>query len=148
MQEAYGKSTTSLVCTEDCQDWNCSTLKVNNMYDVGYYSNHSTWYMDIFVFTILQDYRLLIPGAGQPGAARSSRLLQMVYVRCVLRLMDTGSYTENTVRTGSCHILIQKYFCSISSAYLMSLWRGKIFQENSTLPLGARICPPGLAVSP
>ena len=94
MQEAYGKSTTSLVCTEDCQDWNCSTLKVNNMYDVGYYSNHSTWYMDIFVFTILQDYRLLIPGAGQPGAARSSRLLQMVYVRCVLRLMDTGSYTE------------------------------------------------------
>ena len=61
---------------------------------VGYYSNHSTWYMDIFVFTILQDYRLLIPGAGQPGAARGSRLLQMVYVRCVLRLMDTGSYTE------------------------------------------------------
>ena len=65
--------------------------------DVGYYSNHSTWHTVHGTHGYFCFYNFARLSAPDPrsGAARSSRLLQMVYVRCVLRLMDTGLYAEN-----------------------------------------------------
>ena len=86
----------------------------------------------VHVYFCFYNFARLSAPDPRSGAARSSRLLQMVYVRCVLRLMDTGTYTIHW--PGHAHILIQ--FHSIS-AYLthVTLRRGLIFQENTILPL-------------